>query len=52
MDPALELPVMEVKFFYSLMDDTRISENIFLDTKEPQVQPNTSAGTHQWLLTK
>ena len=27
------------------MDDTRISENIFLDTKETQVQPNTNASS-------
>ena len=51
MDPVVDLAVIEVKSFYALMDDTSISENIFLDTEEPQVQPNTSAGTHQWLLT-
>ena len=51
MDPVEDLAVIEVKSFYALMDDTSISENIFLDTEEPQVQPNTSAGTHQWLLT-
>ena len=50
MDQAVELSVIEAKSFYALMDDTSISENIFLDTEEPQVQPNTSAGTHQWLL--
>ena len=50
MDPVVELSVIEVKSFYALMDDTSNSENIFLDTEEPQVQPNTSAGTHQWLF--
>ena len=51
MDPAVELSVIGVKSFYALMDDTGINENIFLDTEEPQVQPNNSAGTHKWLLT-
>ena len=49
MDPVVELSVIEVKSFYALMDDTSISENLFLDTEEPQVQPNTSAGTHVYL---
>ena len=49
MDPAVELSVIEVNSFYALMEDTSISENIFLDTEEPQVQPNTSAGTHVYL---
>ena len=51
MVPVVELSVVEEKSFYALMDDTSISENIFLDTEEPRVQPKTSAGTHQWLLT-
>ena len=48
-DPALwwtrpvELSVIEGKSFYAFMDDARISENIFMDSEEPQVQPKTSA---------
>ena len=43
MDPAVELLVIEGKSLHALMDYTSISENIFLDTGEPQVQPKTSA---------
>ena len=50
MEPAVELSVIEVKSVNALMDDTSISENIFLDTEEPPVQPNTSAGTHKWVF--
>ena len=43
MDPVVESSVIEGKSFYAFMGDISISEKIFLDTEEPQVQIKTSA---------
>ena len=35
MYPTAELSVIKRKPFYAFMDDTSISENVFLDTEMP-----------------